>query len=246
MPVRKNDGQPLSPEAMKEIIERFEAARRRAEASVVDDSPSAFERTGHHEASHAVMAVRMGIPFEYVAMSIYQDIAKPGDIIGGLHLTPEFARLLACDPAIADDRRKLEQLMLVVLAGEAGQALLEQRPCNIRLGSAQGDYEIALKLARKLYPDPADSLAFIEQQTRVACEMVAEPLCTRQIECVAGQMHTPLELSYAQVVEWMEFAALHVGDSEEAECVATRKTTSCNDASEARTQHFDHQPQGVV
>ena len=62
-------------------------------------------------------------------MSLYQHTARVGDIVGGLHLTPEFGVVLdGGDPANAVDRQKMENLAIVVIAGEARQALLETWP----------------------------------------------------------------------------------------------------------------------
>jgi hypothetical protein len=171
-------------------------------------SPTPYEQTAFHEASHAVAAVRLGVTFERVTMSVYQCTAREGDTVGGLHLATEYRRLLnVSGPADAADRPKIENLVIVAIAGEAGQARMEQRPCDMGLDSAKGDYEIVKQLAGLLYADPADRDAFIERQKVAAWELVSESLCYRQIECVAGQLRVPLELSFDAVVGWMEFEA---------------------------------------
>lgn len=167
-------------------------------------SLSPYDVTAYHEASHAVAAVNLGVKFDYVEIRLYQHTARLGDIVGGLHLTPEFADLRTKDPANADDRTKVEKLAIVAIAGEAGQAILEQRACDLRLPSAEGDYEIVTRLADWLYTDPADRDAFIERQTVAACELVSDPLCYQQVECLADQLKLPLELSYNSVLYWMK------------------------------------------
>jgi hypothetical protein len=104
----------------------------------------------------------------------------------------------------ADDRKTIENVVIVAIAGEAGQAALERRSCDLRLPSAEGDYEFVMKLANWLYADPADRDAFIERQQAAACKLVSDPVCTRQIRCVAKQLNVLTELTYDQVIEWMD------------------------------------------
>ena len=93
--------------------------------------PTPYEVTAFHEASHAVAAVRLGIPFSRVSVSVYQCTARSGDTVGGLHLTPEYGMLLdARGPANAADRPKIENLVIVTLAGEAAKLCWRNDPAT--------------------------------------------------------------------------------------------------------------------
>lgn len=201
---------------MRQVLKQLEVLRRDAETKMLGISPTLHQVTAHHEASHAVAAVKLGIRFHEVRISIYQYMAEPGDIIGGLVFTQSFDDVLqASDPANAADRQRIENLMIVVIAGEAGQAFLEQRDCDIRVQSAEADYYIAMKLATWLFPDPADRDAFIKRQMIAASELVSDPLCDSQIDCVANQLTVLLELAYDDVVRWMK---IREPATNEAEC----------------------------
>jgi hypothetical protein len=151
--------------------------------------PPWHQITAHHEASHAVTAVKLGVAFDYVAMIVYQYTATLGDDVGGLHFAQDFDTMLrARNPASPADRLQIENLAIVAFAGEAGQAFLEKRECDVRLASARGDYEIVVKLANWLFTNAANRDAFIARQTLAAWEMVRDPVCDRQIECVAIQL----------------------------------------------------------
>jgi hypothetical protein len=171
-----------------------------------DTPPTRSEVTAYHEASHAVAAVKLGVKFTHIEMSVYQYSARQGDIVGGLHLTPEFAELYSKGPANTDDRKKAENLAIVAIAGEAGQARLEQRNCDLYLSSAEGDLEFVRKLAAWLFADPVERGDFIERQKIAACELVSDLVCFRQIESVAMQLKDLLSLTYDTVVQRMDKA----------------------------------------
>jgi hypothetical protein len=199
--------QPLSIDDLSRMVAALKESEKRAAASMLGTAPTAHEVSAYHEASHAVAAVTLGVAFSHVYMHVYQHTAQPGDIVGGLHLAAAFRALLQTgEPANADDRRKSEQLAIVAIAGEAGQAVFEERPCDIRQESAEGDFEIVKKLAGKLYAESAERDAFIERQTQAACELVNDPLRIYQIEYLASQLKILLELTYDSVVEAMATA----------------------------------------
>jgi hypothetical protein len=204
----------LSLEEMSLVAKQLEAARH-AKRSTLGDSPSKFDVTACHEASHAVAAVTLEISVEYVEMDCCQLSRRKGDIVGGLHLTPEFnALLLTGNPPDAADRDKLEKLAIVAIAGEAGQAVLEGRECDIRTESAEGDYEMVERIARKLYDDLADRDAFIKRQTDAANKLVNHPLHSSQIESVARHMKIMRDLSYDNVVGRMQIAIRRIAEEE--------------------------------
>jgi hypothetical protein len=168
--------------------------------------PTPHEVTAFHEASHAVAAVKLGIAFTHISMSFYQYLARPGDDIGGLHLAKDIdVTLRESDPANAEHRDYIARLAVVVIAGEAGQAMLEERECNMRLPSAAGDYQILKRLASWMHSDAAEQEAFRTQQTQTACELVCDRICDQQIYSVACRLRTPFELGYDQVVATMKW-----------------------------------------
>jgi hypothetical protein len=91
---------------------------------------------------------------------------------------------------------------------------MEQRNCDFWLQSAEGDCEYVIELARWLYADPVDRDAFIKRQTIAACELVSDPNCYRQIECVADQLRLLHELTYDDVLRWMNFIDSYVHSEE--------------------------------
>jgi phosphoheptose isomerase len=213
--MKENSKHQLSQEQMVRMLEQLKASQQQAIRSMLGEGPSLSEVTAHHEASHAVTAVHLGIEFDHVYMSIYQHTAQAGDIVGGLSLPATFRSILeTSDPANEADQEMMEKLVKVAIAGEAGQAVLEQRACDMRQLSAEGDYEIVQRLARKLYPDKADRVAFVERQIKAAQELVSDRLCNRQIESVAMLLRNLHEVSYLGVVERMELVCGWMADPE--------------------------------
>jgi hypothetical protein len=109
-----------------EIVQQLEAVRLIAQDTIAGKVPTEYESTSFHECSHAVAAVALGIPFEYVEMNVYQHSAARSDDEGGLHLMPEWMVVLKDgDPQNRVDREKLERLAIVAIAGEVCQAVLD-------------------------------------------------------------------------------------------------------------------------
>ena len=216
-------GRPLERPALCSAAKKGDAEYRRADFDLRliacgRDDPmlegfSVYELTAHHEASHAVAAVTLGVEFVYVEMSVYQYRANSGENVGGLHFREDFEAMLAArDPANPADRQEIEKLAVIAIAGEAGGAFLEQRDCDMRLPSACGDYAIVMMLANWLHTDAADRNAFVERQTSRARELVSDPVCHSQIECVATLLRTVHQMSYDAVVARMEIS--NPGNSE--------------------------------
>ena len=112
-------------------------------------------------------AVTLRVPFNYVNIIGLYMSAAAGDNVGSLSLTPEYGLLLQdSDPPDAIDRQKMENLVIVAIAGEAGQADLERRSCDIKRCSAKGDLDCVKKLTSRLYDDPVERDAFIKTANR--------------------------------------------------------------------------------
>jgi hypothetical protein len=205
MPSKNDDLILSSREKLTEMGERIRPLSQASEEQMLGSSPTPYELTAHHESSHAVTAVKLGIVFDYVSVSLYLYTARSGDNIGGLHFAQDFAAMLhARNPASAADREEIENLVVVAIAGEAGQAFLEQRECDMKLASASGDLAIVMLLANWLFADTAERNAFIGRQTIAACELVSNRVFSRQIECVATILPILCEMSYDAVVARMK------------------------------------------
>jgi len=169
------------------------------------ERPALVESSAHHEASHAVAAVALNIRFDYVELSAYQWTSKPGSNLGGVifdELHPD--RPPDFEPGNPVHQQTLERWVVVALAGEAGESFLEERACDILRWSAEGDYKAAMRWGKLLHADPRACDAWIEEQERVACNLVREPLRERQISAVANHLKVKRELTYAAVCRIME------------------------------------------
>jgi hypothetical protein len=177
--------------------------------------PLPVDVTAYHEASHAVAAVKFGIAFINVEILAHQHFVPRGDNLGGLHLVQDIDKMLeVAGPANAPDRQQLKNLAIVALAGEAGQAVFENRECDIRLPSASGDYGMVEKVAKRLYSDTADREAFIEEQTAAARELVSDPTCEDQIRLVASRLKIAYDLSYDNIAALMK-RSLELSDNDD-------------------------------
>jgi hypothetical protein len=205
MPLQNDHPGSLPRQQLIGLIEKIRGLSLVTEEHMLGTSPTLHEITAHHESSHAVTAVKLGVAFESVEMDPYQYTGTSGANAGGLRFAECFdAMLHSRNPADAADREEIEYLVIVAIAGEAGQAFLEKRPCDLRRPTASGDYAVAMLMTNWLFPKAADRDAFIERQTSVACKLVSNRIWDRQIGCVASQLRFLNEMSHDAVVAKMK------------------------------------------
>jgi hypothetical protein len=187
-------GIPIPPEMRDKIISALSDP----------EEPDIWESTAYHEAGHAVAAVLLNVRFSLVGMENHIYTRENQENLGGIgfdeappHRQPDF------DPGNPGHRQAAANLVVVALAGEASQSFLEERECDIRQPSAEGDYELVLECANLLHADLAARAAFIEDQERAACKLVREPSCGRRIKAVADTLRLRKRMSYSDVVNIM-------------------------------------------
>lgn len=167
--------------------------------SMLDDTPTPYELVAHHEAGHAVAAVALNFAFKYV--SIIPDQSNWGGVVfDGTRpdLHPDFNH---GDP---DHRRRVEDFIIVVLAGEASEALLSGREFDAHRPDARGDWQIAYEAACRLYVDPKERDVFLEEMKRRVLHFMQERRREKQISSVSLNLRLFRVLYYDQVRIFMD------------------------------------------
>ena len=157
--------------------------------------------TAYHEAGHAVAAVALGIGFDKV--SVVDDRDTLGRIVLDQkwpHLRPGF------NPDDPEDRRIAESWILLALAGEFADAYHSGR-IGVSSPEANRDFRVADALAERLFTQPRERGAFLNEMRCRAYRFISEPLRWRQISAVATQLVKLRELDRRQVVQIMDETA---------------------------------------
>ena len=166
--------------------------------SIRSDQETPRQLTAHHEAGHAVAAVAFGIGFDHV--SVVDDRDTFGRIVLDQkwpHLQPGF------NPDDPEDRRIAEDWIVLALAGEFADAYQSGRDASLTPG-ANWDFQVAEALAKRLFGDPGEREAFLNEMWHRAHRFVSEPLRWRQISAVAARLDQLRKLDRRQVVQIMD------------------------------------------
>jgi hypothetical protein len=142
--------------------------------------------TASHEAGHAVMAIKMGIPFQHVTIVPYDD--SVGHVLYGTWLAD-----FDPDPNSATSRDLLYRLGCVTLAGPLAEGLYSGQP-ELGSGGAQGDRDHIIHLAFRSGMLPEETEAWLKWLTlHVARPLESSPI-RKAIVGVSEQLENQLTL----------------------------------------------------